>query len=95
LILRYQNSLLTAALFGAGTLWIDHRPILAGLCFGALCYKPHFGLLVPVGLLAGCHWRALGAAFGSAAALCALSLIVFGWETWNGFLAAAAGSPAT
>jgi glycosyl transferase family 87 len=90
-----QNSFLTAALFGAGTLWSDRRPILAGLCFGALCYKPHFGLLVPVALLAGCHWRVLGAAFGSAAALCALSLIVFGWETWHGFFAAAAASPAT
>jgi hypothetical protein len=90
-----QNSFLTAALFGAGTLWIDRRPILAGFCFGALCYKPHFALLVPVALLAGQHWRALGAAFGSAAALCGLSLIAFGWETWQGFIAAAAGSHST
>ena len=90
-----QNSFLTAALFGAGTLWIDRRPILAGFFFGLLCYKPHFALLVPVALLAGCHWRALAAAFGSAAALCGLSLIAFGWETWQGFIAAAAGSHAT
>jgi hypothetical protein len=90
-----QNSFLTAALFGAGTLWIDRRPILAGVCFGALCYKPHFALLVPVALLAGRHWRALGAGFGSAAALCGLSLIVFGWTTLQGFLANAAGSHAT
>jgi hypothetical protein len=90
-----QNSFLTAALFGAGTLWIDRRPILAGLCFGALCYKPHFGLLVPAALLAGRHWRALGAAFGSAMTLCGLSLILFGWETWHAFLAAAGGSHAT
>jgi len=90
-----QNSFLTAALFGAGTLWTDRRPILAGLCFGALCYKPHFGLLVPAALLAGRHWRALGAAFGSAAALCALSLIVFGSETWCGFFKSAAISHAT
>jgi hypothetical protein len=90
-----QNSFLTAALFGAGTLWIDRRPILAGFCFGALCYKPHFAILVPVALVAGGHWRALCAALGSAAALCGLSLIVFGWETWRSFLAAAAGSHAT
>ncbi|MFZ2004392.1 MAG: glycosyltransferase family 87 protein, partial [Stellaceae bacterium] len=31
-----QNAFLTAALFGAGTLLVDRRPILAGLCFGAL-----------------------------------------------------------
>jgi alpha-1,2-mannosyltransferase len=90
-----QNSFLTAALFGAGTLWIDRRPILAGLCFGALCYKPHFGLLVPVALLAGRHWRAFGAAVGSATALCGLSLMLFGWETWHGFFSSAAGSHVT
>jgi hypothetical protein len=90
-----QNAFLTAALFGAGTLWIDRRPIVAGVCFGALCYKPHFALLVPLALLAGGHWRALAASLGSAAALCGLSRIVFGWETWQAFLAAAARSQAT
>ena len=90
-----QNSFLTAALFGAGTLWIDRRPLVAGLCFGALCYKPHFGLLVPVALLAGGHWRAFGAALAAAAALCGLSLMLFGWDTWHAFLATAIGSPAT
>jgi|SRR6516225_941315 hypothetical protein len=90
-----QNAFLTAALFGAGTLYIDRRPIVAGLLFGALCYKPHFGLLVPVALLAGGHWSAAAAAFASAAALCGLSLGFFGWETWHDFLAAAARSHAT
>lgn len=87
-----QNAFLTAALFGAGTLLIDRRPIVAGLLFGALCYKPHFGLLIPVALLAGRHWRALAAAIGSAAAFCALSLILFGWATWHAYLGIAAGS---
>jgi hypothetical protein len=90
-----QNAFLTAALFGAATLWVDRRPVLAGVLFGALCYKPHFGLLVPVALLAGRHWRASAAAFTSAAVLCGLSLILFGWQTWHDFLAAAAGSHAT
>jgi alpha-1,2-mannosyltransferase len=83
-----QNALLTASLFGAATLLVDRRPILAGLLFGALCYKPHFGLLVPVALIAGGRWRALTAAFGSAALLCLLSLILFGWTTWHNFLTA-------
>ena len=89
-----QNALLTAAVFGAATLLLDRRPALAGLLFGALCYKPHFGLLVPVALAAGGHWRAFAAAFLSAAALCLLSLALFGWETWSDYLAAAAASPA-
>jgi alpha-1,2-mannosyltransferase len=90
-----QNSFLTATLFGVGTLWIDRRPILAGICFGALCYKPHFALLVPVALLSGRDWRALGAFLGSAVALCGLSLVIFGRDTWQDYLAAAAGSHAT
>src|SRR6516162_9969424 len=85
-----QNAFLTAGLFGAGTLCIDRRPITAGLLFGALCYKPHFGLLVPIALAAGGHWRAFAAAFASAATLCLFSLMLFGWATWHDFLSAAA-----
>lgn len=87
-----QNSLLTAALFGAATLLVDRRPILAGLLFGALCYKPHFGLLVPVALAAQKNWRAFGAAALSAVALMVLSVAVFGLAPWRGFIVAALGS---
>jgi hypothetical protein len=89
-----QNALLTAGLFGSATLLVDRRPAVAGVFFGALCYKPHFALLVPVALAAGGHWRALAATFASAAALCLLSLSVFGWEVWRDYLTAAAASPA-
>ena len=89
-----QNALLTAGLFGAATLLVDRRPMVAGLFFGALCYKPHFGLLVPMALAAGGHWRAFAAAFLSAAALCLLSLALFGWEVWHDYLVAAVASPA-
>ncbi|HYP38487.1 MAG TPA: glycosyltransferase family 87 protein [Stellaceae bacterium] len=90
-----QNAFLTAALFGAGTLCIDRRPIAAGLLFGALCYKPHFGLLVPVALAAGGHWRAFIAAFAAAAGLCLSSLMLFGWVTWSDFFTTVAASHAT
>src|SRR5713226_10032471 len=90
----HRNAPLTAGLFGAATLLVDRRPLLAGLFFGALCYKPHFGLLVPVALAAGGHWRAFAAAFLSAAALCLLSLALFGWEVWHDYLVAAVASPA-
>lgn len=87
-----QNSLLTAALFGAATLLVDRRPVFAGMLLGALCYKPHLALLVPIALAAGGHWRALVSALGSALALCLLSLVAFGWDTWHDFIAAATGS---
>jgi hypothetical protein len=89
-----QNAFLTAALFGAATLLVDRRPILAGLCFGALCYKPHFALLVPLALGIGGHWRAFVAAAASATALVLVSLGLFGWETWRAFIATAGASHA-
>jgi hypothetical protein len=87
-----QNALLTAALFAAGTAWLERRPWLAGLCLGALCYKPHFGLLIPVALIAGGHRRAFLGAAGAVLALAAASLAVFGMAAWEAFLSAAAAS---
>jgi alpha-1,2-mannosyltransferase len=87
-----QNALLTAALFAAGTALVDRRPWLAGLCFGALCYKPHFGLLIPVALIAGGHWRVVLSATATASALVISSLVLFGTATWAAFLTAASAS---
>lgn len=90
-----QNAFLTAALFGGALLLIDRKPTLAGMLFGALCYKPHFGLLIPVALAAGGRWRAFAGAALSAAAIAGLSVTLFGWQTWQDFLSLAAGSHAT
>jgi alpha-1,2-mannosyltransferase len=90
-----QNSFLTAALFGGATLLVESRPLIAGLLFGALCYKPHFGLLVPVALAAGGHWRSFLGAAAAVGTLVLLSLGLFGWETWQAYFAAAADSAAT
>jgi alpha-1,2-mannosyltransferase len=87
-----QNAFLTATLFGAFTLLIDRRPVTAGLLIGLLCYKPHFGLLIPVALAAGRHWRALIAASLTTAVLIGASYILFGWETWRVYLIACAGA---
>jgi len=81
-----QNALLTTALFAAAAHWLDAQPLLAGLCLGALCIKPHLCILVPVTLLASRHWRAvLGAAIGVAGLVLA-SLLLLGADTWRGFL---------
>jgi alpha-1,2-mannosyltransferase len=90
-----QNAFLTAALLGGATLLVERRPFVAGLLFGALCYKPHFGLLVPVALAAGGHWRAFAGAALSSLGLVAASLAFFGLDTWRDFLTVAMASPAT
>jgi len=89
-----QNAFLTAALFGLATVLIDSRPIAAGLLFGLLCYKPHFGVLVPIALAAGGYWRSFLAAGCSAGALALASLALFGWETWQAFFVTAGAAHA-
>jgi alpha-1,2-mannosyltransferase len=89
-----QNAFLTAGLFGMATLLIDRRPVIAGLLFGLLCYKPHFGLLIPVALAAGGYWRSFIAAAVSAGLLVLASIALFGWDTWHDFLATAGASHA-
>jgi hypothetical protein len=81
-----QNGLLTAALIGFVLLNLDARPALAGLLLGLLTYKPQFGLLFPLALLAGGHWRALGWACASAVILTASSCAIFGADTLTAFL---------
>jgi alpha-1,2-mannosyltransferase len=82
-----QNALLTTALFAAAARWLDARPLLAGLCLGGLCIKPHLAVMVPVALLAGGRWRAVAGAAAGVVALTGVSLAVFGADTWRGFLA--------
>ncbi len=90
-----QNSFLSAGLMAAATLLLPRRPLLAGAAFGALCFKPHFGLLIPVALLAGRHWRALLAAAATLAGLCALAAACFGLATWRAFFAMVTHARAT
>ncbi len=80
-----QNAFLTASLMGLGTLLLHRRPGLAGMAFGALCIKPHFGVLVPVALLCGRHWRAFASAAATVCGLAALSTLIFGPDIWHAF----------
>ncbi len=82
-----QNGFLTAGLIGFALLLLERRPVLAGICLGLLSYKPHFGLLFPIALIAAGHWRALGAATATVAVLLVTSLAAFGIETWTAFFA--------
>lgn len=85
-----QNGFLTAALLGGGLVLLRERPALAGCLFGLLCIKPQMGLLLPLALAAGGHWRAILAAAATVLGLALLSLGLFGAETWRGFLGATA-----
>jgi len=81
-----QMGFLIAALFGAALLALERRPLLAGALFGLVAIKPHFGLLIPVALMAGGRWRAFAAASLMVAAMTAAALAAFGAETFAAFL---------
>ena len=81
-----HNGFLTAALLGGGLLLLERRPLLAGLLFGCLIYKPQFALVVPLLLLAGGHAQAITGAVLSAALLVAATLAIWGWPVWQAFL---------
>jgi hypothetical protein len=80
-----QNGFLTAALLGGALHWLDRRPWLAGVLIGLLSYKPQFGVLIPVALLAGGRWSTIGAAVATIAALLAVSFVTLGGGVWHAF----------
>lgn len=80
-----QNGALTAALLIGGLGLSTRRPVFAGILLGALCLKPHIGILVPVCLLAARNWRTLLSCGLTSILLVVLSGFTFGWETWELF----------
>jgi hypothetical protein len=81
-----QNAFLSAGLMALGTLLMQRRPWAAGAAFGAICFKPHLGLLIPIALLAGRQWRTAAGAALTVAALVAASALLFGQAAWRGYL---------
>jgi len=80
-----HNGFLTAALFGFALVQLDRRPIVAGILFGLIAYKPQFGLLIPLVLAATGRWRSFAAAAATVAALAAITTVWFGADTWRAF----------
>jgi hypothetical protein len=85
-----HNGFLTAALIGTALVTLDRRPVLAGMLFGLVAYKPQFGLLIPLVLIATGRWRAFLAAAATVAALTFATLTCFGPEVWRAFFASTA-----
>ncbi len=80
-----QNGFLTAALLAGALLALEKRPTLAGILIGLLIYKPQFGLLIPIALIAAGQWRAIAAAVATVAALTLVTTLAFGPQVWHAF----------
>jgi alpha-1,2-mannosyltransferase len=85
-----QNGFLTTALIGGGLLLLDRRPLLAGVLFGLIAYKPQFAILIPVALMVARRWRALTATAITTILFAAVSLAVFGAPVWRAFIGSTA-----
>ena len=85
-VLVGQNGFLTASLIGGFLILLPMRPVLAGICLGLLSYKPQYGLLFPLVLIAAAQWRAIISAAITVAMLAAVSLLAFGLASWQAFV---------
>jgi hypothetical protein len=83
--LAAQNGFLTASLLGGSLLFLERRPVLAGVFMGCLTYKPQYGILFPVALVASRQWCAIASTAVTAAVLAAASVALFGAEVWAAF----------
>jgi hypothetical protein len=84
-----QNGFLTTALFAFGMALLDERPILAGVLFGLLCYKPQFAVVIPLVLAVTGRWRTFGAVAATVLVAAALVTLIFGTGIWPAFMASA------
>ena len=66
---------------------LPRRPLLAGVLFALLAYKPQFALALPVALLAGGAWRSLAAAAVGVVVFTMATLAAFGTDSWRAFWA--------
>ena len=90
-IVSGQSSFLASALLVGGLRLAAGNPIVAGVLFGLLTYKPQLGLLVPVALVSARLWRTLAAAALTACGLVIVTTMLFGgaiWPVWAAFLPA-------
>jgi hypothetical protein len=84
-----QPTLLAAALAVPAIVRLKGNPVLAGILFAAAALlKPTLFFLLPVGLIAGRHWRALLSAGIAATLLLGLSLLLFGVGPWFAWMEA-------
>jgi arabinofuranan 3-O-arabinosyltransferase len=77
-----QSGFLTAALLGAALLFLERRPVVAGAFIGCLSYKPQFGVLFPIALIAANQWRVVASAAATVLVLVGVSIAAFGAQPW-------------
>ncbi|RDB42459.1 DUF2029 domain-containing protein [Halomonas sp. DQ26W] len=81
-----QTGFLIAGLIALGLVQLRRRPWLAGVLIGLASVKPHFGVLIPIALAAGGHWRVFVSASLTVVAMVVGSVLLLGMDAWYGFI---------
>eukprot|EP01037_Dinobryon_pediforme_P002506 gene2506-2545_t len=81
-----HNGFLTASLMAGGLLCLQRAPVMSGLLFAALVYKPQYGLLVPLALAFGGSWRVAFSAAFATIGLTLATLALWGTAPWLAFV---------
>jgi hypothetical protein len=85
-VMSGQSGAWTASLIGWGLLLLERSPLLGGGLLGVLAVKPQLAILLPIALLAGRHWRALGGFVVTAVVPALAAQALFGTATMWAFL---------
>ena len=80
-----QNGFLTASLIGGMLYLLPMRPVLSGICLGLLSYKPQYGLLFPLVLIAAVAMAGVFHRGDRRGAMAVVSWLAFGTESWQAF----------
>jgi uncharacterized membrane protein (UPF0136 family) len=80
-----QFGTVMAGCLAGGLLLAQTRPFRSGLTLGMLIFKPQYGLLLPVVLLADRNWRGIAGCGLVVAASLALTTLVCGWQIWRDY----------
>ena len=81
-----QNAFFNTALIGFGLYYLGRKPILSGLMFGLLTYKPQMAFFPLLLLLITKNWKVLIWSGLFAIANIAISAMLFGFNPWYNFL---------
>ena len=85
-IILGQTGFVTAALLVGGLAMIERRPLVAGVLFGLLSFKPQLAIMVPLALAAARLWKPFAAAALTVLVTAAASIAAFGIAAWRSYL---------
>ncbi len=82
-----QTGFIAAGLIAGGLALLGRRPVVAGVLFALLAFKPQFGLLLPFALAAGGRWKTMASTAVTLALMTLATWIAWGPDVWTAFIA--------